>query len=211
MDKRTIIGIVLIVLITISMPFYQRWITGDQPPPRKPTTIPSDTSITEIQPDSAKEMESQLTLQTEPESEEIIAPDTAAGFMIEEQAEEKTITIENDLLLTTWSSRGGGNPLRWELKNYKHFRGGLVDLIQENALKLNFLNIDGKEINLNNYNLYTDAYDGKKVDLNQENPEFVIEYYLPVRGGRIVKTMTFYYDRYSYDLAVRFEGLQGGD
>jgi YidC/Oxa1 family membrane protein insertase len=188
------------------MPFYQKWITGDKPPVRSPVSMAPDSAIATLAPDSVIEIESSVP--EEPKIADVLPSDTAGVLLIEQESEEKTVTIESDLLVSTWSSAGGGNPLSWELKNYKHYQGGLVNLIQENALKLNFLNIDGKEINLNDYNFHIDAYDGKKIDLNSDNPEFVMEYYLPVRGGRIVKSMTFYYDRYSYDLTVRFEGLQ---
>jgi YidC/Oxa1 family membrane protein insertase len=206
MDKRTIIGIVLIVLITLMMPFYQKWITGDQPATRRPASIPADSIIVSDVPDSAKII-SAVPAQ-ESEETEIILPEPADSVLIQEGSEEKTITIENDLLVSTWSSAGGGNPTSWELKNYQYYQGGLVNLIQGNSLKVNFLNFDGKEISLNDYNFHIDSYDGKKIDLNRDNPEFVMEFYLPVRGGRIVKTITFYYDRYSYNLTVRFEGLQ---
>ena len=207
MDKRTIIGIVLIVLITISMPFYQKWVTGDQPPARRPASVPADSTIATLATDSVKEVQSSIP--EEPEITDNISPNTAEALLIQEESEEKTITIETDLLVCTWSSVGGGNPLSWELKDYQYYQGGLVNLIQENALKLNFLNIDGKEISLNDYNFHVDSYAGKKIDLSRDNPEYTMEFYLPIRGGRIVKTITFYYDRYSYDLTVRFEGLQG--
>ena len=206
MDKRTIIGIVLIVLITLMMPFYQKWITGDQPPPPKPVSVLSDSTIALSDTDSVTGLQSAET--ESPDKTEILPSDTTRALPIGEEVEEKKIIIETDLLLSTWSTRGGGNPFDWQLKDYQYYRGGLVNLIQENALNLNFLNIDGKEVNLNDYNFHIDAYDGKKVDLNSENPEYTMEFYLPVRGGRIVKSVTFYHDRYSYDLTVRFEGLQ---
>jgi len=206
MDKRTIIGIVLIVLITISMPFYQKWVTGDQPPARKPVSVPVDSTIASLAPDSAEKVQSKLP--EEPEITDIVSPDSAEIVLIQEESEEKTITIETDVLLCTWSSKGGGNPLSWELKEYQYYQGGLVNLIQENALNLNFLNNDGKEVKLNDYNFHVDSYAGKRIDLNRDNPEYTLEFYLPIQGGRIVKAITFYYDRYSYDLTVRFEGLQ---
>jgi YidC/Oxa1 family membrane protein insertase len=189
------------------MPFYQRWITGDKPPVRKPAPVQTDSATTEIAIDSAKEIPTDKPDMSE--IAEIMTPsDTSEVTAIQEQAEEKRVTIETDLLKCTWSSLKGGNPINWELKDYQYYQGGFVNLVQDNVLNLNFLNIDGKEINLNDNNFHIDAFDGKKVDLNEENPEYTMEFYLPVRGGRIIKTITFYYDRYSYDLTVRFEDMQ---
>jgi len=205
MDKRTIIGIVLIVLITLMMPFYQKWITGDQPPPPKPISVAPDSTIDEVVPESAKEV--QASSPQEDQITENIQEEVLRDSVIQEAPEEKTVLIENNLFTSSWSTASGGNPLSWELKKYKHHKGGLVDLIQENALKVNFLNSDGREFRLNDHNLYTSVFDGKKVVLDRNSPEFELEFYLPVPGGRVVKTLKFYHDRYSFDLSLRFEGL----
>ena len=207
MDKRTIIGIVLIVLITLMMPFYQRWITGDQPPPPRPVSITADSTQEQITPDSGREKIA--TPAPEPaQVVENITQESSRDTIIQESPEVKTLTIENDLFISSWSTLSGGNPLSWELKKYKHHQGGLVNLIRENSLRINFLNFDGKEIRLTDYNLYTPTFDGKKVLLDRNNPEFELEFTLPIQEGRIVKTIKFYHDRYSFDVSIRFERLQ---
>ncbi len=205
MDKRTIIGIVLIVLITLMMPFYQKWITGDQPPPPKPVAVFPDSTMDEAIAESVKE--AQPSMPPEDQIDEDLPEEALKDSVIQEAPEEKTIIIENSLFTSYWSTASGGNPVSWELKKYQHHQGGLVDLIQENALKVNFLNSDGRDIQLNDYNLYSSVFDGKKVVLDRNNPEYELEFYLPVQGGRIVKTVKFYHDRYSFDLSLRFEGL----
>ncbi|MBN2364570.1 MAG: membrane protein insertase YidC [Calditrichaeota bacterium] len=204
MDKRTIIGIVLIVVITLLMPLYQRWIAGDRPP-REPVDV-QDTLITTRDttpalPEVKEEMLSEIPV-TDTARQDIQTP------AVQEGGEIKTIHIENNVVAFSWSTADGGNPTSWELLNYKSFRGGNVDLIRENSLQINFLNSDGREFNLNDYNLYSNFMNGQQVSLTPERPEYEITFYLPVREGRIEKIVRFYYNRYSFDLIVQFRNLQ---
>jgi len=173
MDKRTIIGIILIVIITLLMPFYQRWITGGK--------IVREDTITH---QSIKNVE------------------------IHESPETKTIEIETDLIHAIISSKNGGNPTLWKLKKYKHYSGGFVNLIDKNGLDVDFLNIDGKEIHLSDYNLFVDSPISNKIKLNKSNQIGEIKFYLPVGRGRIEKIIRIYPDKYSFDVIIRFTNLQ---
>ncbi len=205
MDKRTIIGIALIVVVTLLMPFYQRWITGDQEPP--PQMKVHDTLSTQT--DTVSRISRP---EEEPLAEIPAVADTAISELdtveIQGNPETKTIHIQNNVVAFSWSTMQGGNPTSWELLNYKSYRGGDVDLIRQNSMKLNFLNVDGKEFNLNDFNLYSDFMDGQTVTLTEDRPEYELTFYLPVRNGRIEKTIRFYYNRYSFDVIVRFRNLQ---
>lgn len=204
MDKRTIIGIVLIILITLMMPFYQRWISGNR-------QLPPDSLMTR---DTSLPKKGPLTdsiSSVRPETEPVVAEPTgkipATDLPVQMAEQEKTIILENEVVSMVWSNDRGGNPISWKLKNYKHYSGDLVDLINDNALKINFLNVDGKEFNLNNYRLFADYKSGERVVLNAGNPEYEIKFYLPLKDGRLVKTLHFYYDRYSFDIIISFENL----
>jgi YidC/Oxa1 family membrane protein insertase len=205
MDKKTIIGIVLIIIITLSMPFYQRWISGD----RKVSTdslLVGDTSMV-IKPPLS---DSQIVAESPPESvfEEPEEAVQSSDIPVQQAEQIKTIHIENEVVTSAWSSDKGANPVSWELKKYRHYSGGLVNLIADNAMKVNFLNVDGKEFNLNEYNMFTNYQDGQKVVLNASNPEYEVKFYLPLKTGRLVKSLHFYYDRYSFDVVITFENLQ---
>lgn len=205
MDKKTIIGIVLIIIITLLMPFYQRWIGGEQKPPAD-SLLTRDTSLV-IQPAAS---DSHAIVEPGPESvpdgsEEVVQSTDA---LVQEAGPAKTIQIENEVLTTVWSTARGANPLSWELKNYQHYSGGPINLIADNALIVNFLNVDGREFNLNDYTLFADYPDGQKVVLDASNPQYEVKYYLPLKNGRVIKSLRFYYDRYSFDVVVSFENLQ---
>jgi len=205
MDKKTIIGIVLIIIITLLMPFYQRWISGDRKLPPD-SLLTRDTSLVTEPPLS----DSQTIIESIPESVPI-EPEGAvkpSDFPVEQAESIKTIHIENEVIRAVWSSGKGANPVSWELKNYGHYSGGFVNLITDNALKVNFLNVDGKEFNLNEYTMFTDYQDGQKVVLDASNPEYEVKFYLPLKTGRLVKSLRFYFDRYSFDVIITFENLQ---
>ncbi len=210
MDKRTFIGIVLIIIITLMMPFYQRWIMGDRPPqqPVQQAVAPDSLAETETPIDTA--MNHRMTA----------AADTALSQPVEEMADTtrialrgaeqvKRLVVENKYIRAEWSTEDGGNPVRWELKNYGYYKGGNVNLIDRNSLDVVFMNKDGKEIHLNRFNMYADFPDHQSVNLTESGDSaFVFQFYLPVRNGKIVKTIRFYPDKYSVDVEVRFENLR---
>ncbi|MEJ2633668.1 MAG: membrane protein insertase YidC [Calditrichia bacterium] len=207
MDKKTILGIVLIILVTLMMPVYQKWIVGEKPVQQQTITQPKDTTFV-VKDTARKKIEA-------PAEEPAATPtliDTGVvskgtPVMIQESPEKKTIDIETDLVHVVWSTEHGGNPVLWELKKYDYYKGGNVNLIDNNYLKLNFLNVDGKQVNLDDYNFYADFENNKKVVLNDYKSEYEFKFYLPVKNGRIVKTIHFYRDRYSFDVRVSFENL----
>ena len=205
MDKRTIIGIVLIVIITLLMPFYQRWIGGDQKPPADSLFTRDSSRV--IQPPAP---DSLVIVEPETKSVPLAAEEVykSSDLQIQEAESVKTIQIENEVLTTTWSTANGANPLSWELKNYQHYSGRPIDLISGNSLVVNFLNVDGREFNLNDYTLFADYSDGHKVILDASNPQYEVKFYLPLKNGRVIKSLRFYHDRYSFDVVVSFENLQ---
>jgi YidC/Oxa1 family membrane protein insertase len=206
MDRKAIIGIVLIVLITLMMPFYQRWITGDQPP-RQVELTPQDSL--ETLGDTA--IQSTQNLGLEPEAEELVAVeemDSTVTLDIKAEEEIKTIRIETDVIQYVWSNAEGGGLTSYELKNYKSHQGGNLNLIDDNGMKVSFLNVNGKEIDLNDYTMFGDFIDEHSVVLTRDNPVYDLKFYMPIGNGRIVKTIRLYYNRYAFDMAITFEELQ---
>ena len=206
MDKRTIIGIILIVIITLLMPFYQRWITGGKTPLPPKSDIQHDTTTVVKKPQKIEK----AVPQTEQNivREDTITHQSIKNVEIHESPETKTIEIETDLIHAIISSKNGGNPTLWKLKKYKHYSGGFVNLIDKNGLDVDFLNIDGKEIHLSDYNLFVDSPISNKIKLNKSNQIGEIKFYLPVGRGRIEKIIRIYPDKYSFDVIIRFTNLQ---
>ncbi len=204
MDKRTVIGIALIVIITLLMPFYQRWITGGRKT-RVVKPVTRDTVVAQRSEPVPAEVQ-ELPTEQYIDRDTVVSEELALA-LFEESTEEKEIEIENEYVRMVWSSKRGGNPVLWELKDYKHYVKGAVNLIDKNGLKLSFLNVDGKNINLNEYNWFSNFVDGKKVYLDKDRPEYSIEFTLPIKNGRIVKTIRFLYDKYAIEMNIRFDNL----
>ena len=204
MDKKSIIGIILIVLITLLMPVYQKWISGDKPP-----QIPPVATETELKKDSVekKVAEPQPIIEKEETKPQEVKTEPEENLVAQSAATEKTITIESELFSTKWSTQNGGNPTTWILKEYEHFGGGYVNLIDSNYLDIRFLNKDGRNFHLNNYNLESSFSDGTVITLDENHPSVYLQFYLPVENGKIEKNITLYYDKYSFDVDVKLVDL----
>ncbi len=204
MDKRTIIGIILIILITMLMPYYQRWIMGDRPIPEQPVavdTLPAVDTLNvprEERGGSPPPPKIVFEEETAPVEEMAIRQDTTS----------REIRVENQYLIAVLSNERGGNPVYWELKQYRHYLGGNVSLINDNGLELEFTNRDGRVVSLRRYRAFVRFPEHNNMVLDEDNPTAEVEFYFPVAGGKVVKKMIFYYDRYSVDVVVYFEGLQ---
>lgn len=188
-------------------PFYQKLIVGDRE--LSPTTVSDtqqvDTAITK-QPDLVEREPSRDSMEPDAPS---VHEDTIRQYENIEQAQEtKTIRIENRFVKAVISNEKGGSITRWELKNYRDYSGeGNVNLIDGNGLNLELTNIDGKPFSLNNYAMFTNEMGDQNIFLDERNPVREVEFFLPVKNGRIVKKMIFYHDKYSVDVVVRFENL----
>ncbi len=209
MDKRTVIGIILIVLITMLMPYYQKWIMGPPPKTAVQDSVAVDTSRAMQQPPQiAPEKAAAPTIEeSEPSSSVEKTPVAAPLVPIAQDSIARVVIIENPIIRVRLSNTNGAGPAYWELKKYKYYLGGNVNLINDNGLDVVFTNQDGKEIHLRNYRMFLAETPDSTVVLNEQNPTATIKFYLPVNNGRIVKTYTFYHDKYSATVTVHFEGL----
>ncbi len=218
-NKRAFIGIFLIVLVTFLMPYYMRWITGEDI--YKPEDITADSTqapavVTETkEPAKEKPAFSDITTGELAAAEtEIIDPQLLG---IATDSVQKTIYIENEVVKAGITNKAGGNFTQWELKKYDYYQGGNLNLITHgdkaarfgtNGLNLELVDRDGQRIELEKYTLLSDFNDGSTIFLDEKNPTKTIEFYLPIKGGRVVKQYTFYYNSYAVDVVVRFENLQ---
>jgi YidC/Oxa1 family membrane protein insertase len=192
MDKRTIIGFVLIFLIVI---IFSNYIF-------KPTPVPEE------QQDSTSVVEApETTAVEEPEAvipDTSIAPDTTTAVAVTDEPE-KTITIETATSIYTLSSKGG-TVREIILKDYAKYDSSAVSLIGNHqgpdwaghgALTLGY----GDQFpQFNDVNFQVDGYD---MLLTEDRPtSSVIFTYGLSDGAQIVKTYTFHYNDYLFDLDI---------
>ncbi|MFQ5583145.1 MAG: membrane protein insertase YidC [Calditrichia bacterium] len=208
MDRKSIIGMILIFVV-VSI-----WISIQKPPQkgispasadsgRVDTALVKEESIPEKVTDTIPPLPENNTIMEAVSSDTVFSGITGAP-------EPATIQIENEYISATISSAGGVSFTSWELKNYKSYLGGNVNLANNNGISLEFTNRDGKPIDLNAYTFFINSATTPpgKIILNENNSETEIEFYLPVENGRIVKKVKFFYDKYSVDLTVEFQHLQ---
>ncbi len=215
-SKQAIIGIILIIVLTFLMPYWMRWITGEDPMAPPPATDAAGTA-----PADTAHVAPPARAQPRPLADEVLvpadqtdAPRPAPGVL--QDSTEKVIFVENELVRATFSNYGG-RLLHWELKKYESYRGGYVDLITrgrdadqfgQNGLEVNLVDRDGNSIDLREHRLFTDLEDSTRIELNPENPTTTLAFSLPVKGGKIIKEYTFHHKQYSMEVAVKFEKLQ---
>ncbi len=220
-NRSAFIGIFLIILVTFTMPYMMQLITGE-PMQKPPSDIVADSLRKEAAPATKQAAraipdEKVPAVPQKASLREMAQPDTMPVTLpgIISDSTEKRITIESDIVKAVISNRGGGKLLYWELKKHKYYEGGNVNLIvppgdapfSGNGLNMTLVDKDGVEIDLNKLLLQSDWQNGQTIRLDKENPTVTLRAELPVKGGKIVKESTFYYDRYAIDVVTRFENL----
>jgi YidC/Oxa1 family membrane protein insertase len=200
MDRNTIVGFILIGLVLMI------WMWMNAPPPsqQKPVSATDSLAAKKIQIDS---------LRTAPISPTIakIGEETMGKYFSHlTQGEEKVVEIQTNKYRTRISTKGGSIQM-WEMINFKTWDQQPVNLV--NSLKggdfnLLFYSSDGKLINTKN--LYFDLkYANSSVVSLGKQDSFKIEFVLDVtEKSRIIKALTFYGDRYSFDADYRFEDME---
>jgi YidC/Oxa1 family membrane protein insertase len=207
MDKRSIMGFVLIGVILIGWLYFQSMNSNKEQQKKDLQTKQIQDSLSKLQPkDTVRKEAPKDTAITK------IAPKDSTGklgmlFSRNETGTPKNIIIETDKYYAEFSTKGGAL-IKYEVKGFKTWDGfpvQLVKLDKGGELNLIFTSNDGKMINTKD--LYFNAsYDPwQRVDLLR-NGEFKVVYELPVGdttvGAKVVKTFTFRNNSYLFDMDV---------
>jgi YidC/Oxa1 family membrane protein insertase len=217
MDKKSVIGFVVIGVILIS---WMVWTSKMQKPQ------PQQQQKTEVIPDSTKKdtVKSKDKINSQKQvleqsghlldtnklnesygnifSKNAIAADSSVSH------KEKIIIIENNKYHLEFSNFGGAVK-KAEMKNFKTWDGypvQLVDLSKGKELNLMFNSIDGKLINTKDFIFNAKYNEWDKINI-EENKDFKLIYELFVGGDstlKIIKTYTFRPDYYDFDVEYEF-------
>ena len=200
MDRKSIYAIVLITLILISYPYYIEWIS---PPPPTHEILPDSSSaqrqdepIEKIAPSSSEAPQETKIEAAEP-GEQIIQ--VSSGIVQDSVRQE--ISLESPLVSAVLTNFNGGELLSWKLLEYEGPDGGPVEMIGNNALKVEFNDWSGDYIDLSKYNFFVES--NTHTDQTQ-----TIKMYLPYKGGRIEKIFTFNKRSFDLKMTVVFSGLE---
>jgi YidC/Oxa1 family membrane protein insertase len=152
MDIRTIIGIVLIILVTFVWMYFSQ---PEGPPQGQIDTTATEQKVGEVSKDTTKALEEPVQasqpelIETQPKA----LLDQATSAILSDSTE-KVITLVTDLVDAKISNQNGGRITQWQLTKYDDYYGGKVDLVSgnerynvpENGLDIELMNRDGKII-----------------------------------------------------------------
>lgn len=203
MDKRTVIGMILIAIIIIAWPFYTKLISPE------PKTVKYTPDSTTVRIDTVKPSAKYDTARTaNPIFEtKIKASDASkASSMFWSNDTEQVITIFSKLFTAKISNKSGGTIREWILQNYKNGIGEKVNFVDGNK-NINFsFNYHNQVINLSDA-VFKSSANEDFVDLENIG-KWSVSYTLVFDQTRSVEqTYTFYKDRYDFDVEIEFKNF----
>ena len=202
MDKRTIIGFILIALIIIFYPAYMNWITGGRKAQKPPIQRKTVTDTTQgIAPPLGEEKKA--------ESRGVVSPkefERKVGVLVpaDTTLTEKDITVDTKLYTAKFTTKGG-ELKSFVLKKFQYSEGGEIELLpSETKPSLNLIFPDS-DLYLSMFNF---AVDKERLLIDKTTPTGTVEFTLNTESGiQIIKRYKFYNDRYDFDLEFEISNL----
>ncbi len=191
MDRKTIIAFVVIGIIIVLMPYYQKIFN-----PVDETAV--------IQQETTAAIQQEVAAQTPPP--EYARPQVSIETR-EQAIDSKDVVIVNDKFAMRLSNLGGGTVREYELYDYSDLDGNRVRLLPAEA-KAN-LNIEYTTLYQDPSDLEYIAFDCPRIDRFADGDTLFVEgettlsyTAMSPEGIKIEKTFTFYPDRYDFQLDV---------
>ena len=205
MDRKSILALVLIAVVIILLPYYQKLIVGDQPIKQEQFGKTDSTKFNH--PDSSKIEKEEKTEKKEEILETVKEETKEEDFLnnVLQDSVNRIIEINTKYYSVVLSNKGGGSFEKYELKNYQKYDSSNVNLIDtnlNNGIDISFQNTAGENIDLSEY-LFKSSKELSRITLN-ENEKESIEYELEINGSKIKKTFMFYADKYHFDLIIEY-------
>lgn len=190
MDKNTIIGFVLIILVVIGFSYYGR---------------PSEEEIrARRQQDSIAVVQRQKALEAKKAQEDAetlrqieAAMDTTSLFYAHRTGEAQAVVLQNELIKLTFSTRGG-SVKKAELKNYKDQEGKPVVLFEDKEAYMQFM-LAGKT-----ENIISDDYIFTPVNMTDSTVTMRLQ---SATGGTLDLNYVLRPQSYMVDFTVQAKGL----
>ncbi|MEJ2542581.1 MAG: membrane protein insertase YidC [Calditrichaceae bacterium] len=206
MDKKTVMAMVIIAVIIILMPYYQKLLTGDQPVKK---TVDQKTENVDTVKKQIEKAEEKPPVQQEKPTENITEPvQKESKFLtnaIIQDSAEHFIDITSNKIKVRISNKGGGNLESFKLLNYDRYDSTKVNMIDKsinNDVHLSFQNPNGEFIETNNYLFKNDQNISTK--FLREGESFKIKYTLEIDNEYLEKTLIFYDNLYHFDVVIKF-------
>ncbi len=204
MDRNTTIAFILIGGILIL------WLYLNTPTTQTPKQVTNKDTVTVLK-DSVKPVPKEEVMQAP-------ADTTVSGKMFSHAGEEKTIVIENDFVRMEISTRGA-NLHKYFLKKFNNWysdaeeneeivktKAQLINYSRGNTLNINFVSEDGKAYNTADFIFSTGI--NKDSYIVSGDQKLTLEFALNAEGGgKLLKRLTFYGNKYSFDEEIELSGL----
>ncbi len=210
MDRNSVIALILIAVIIILMPYYEKLVMPKKPVSTNEMVVDSTEADTiaasqkelALERKEVKKNELEKIVQTEPE----VIPENISYPQVEQASEEKVFTIENGNFEVQISNKGGGSLKAFYLKKYLKYDSTYVNFI-DSSLNNNtffaFLDRNGNIVDTKNFLFQTEgALTYKKL---KEGEEFRINFFITYQGNKIQKTLIFYGGQYHFDVNIAFD------
>lgn len=205
MDRKTIIGMILIAVIIIAWPFYTKLISPE------PVPLKYNKEGAAVKIDTTKSISEKRDSVTTKKVTAVDIQKTRTDIPIKENAlwynaPEKVISIKSKLYTTKISNKSGGTIREWVLQNYKDGKGSKVNFVESDR-NINFsFNYHNQVINLSDA-IFETSSNQSEVDLDYVG-NWSISYTLVFDQTRAIEqTFTFYNDRYDFDVDVEFKNF----
>ncbi len=206
MDKRSILGFVLIGAILIGWLYFQNKNAVEDQRKREEITRQVQDSLSKLPPKDTLTEEKKDTVPVPQVQHPADSVNFGAVFSRFEKGEDKTIMVETDKYYAEFSTRGGAL-IKYEVKGFKTWDGYPVQLLyldKGGELNLLFTSIDGKLIDTKDLYFTSDYSPWQRVTL-RGNDQIKLSYTLTVddsTGAKIVKTYTFSNSNYMFDVDI---------
>ncbi|MBD3223235.1 MAG: membrane protein insertase YidC [Caldithrix sp.] len=216
MDRKTVLALVLMVVIIILTPYYQRLIRGDKEPIPEVVEEKRDSVFTASRDKQVKEKDvetepdviTKTPVTEDPDFQSTSTPEEEVfdtGY-VKGDSVKRTIRIENNKYLMVLSNKGGGGLRKFVLKKYEKYDSSLVNMVDtklNNDLFLSFQDNQGNYVRTNNH-LFIQNTSHHNVYL-EDDDRFQVNYTLMVQGKKVSKSFIFYGNKYHFDVRVQFE------
>ena len=212
MDKKTVIAIFLIIVIMLLTPKYMEFMGLDE----KPTIQSADSlridSLARVV-EQKSFIEEKTEIRKTVEKENIVEEKTSIADKKNDNyiSYEETIIykISTPILNIEISNENGGSIKKWELKKYKSYKGGYVNLIDDNFFNFSYIGENGKKINTTNvkaFPLY--EVNDEFIDLDKnDNPKEISFLIKNENGGIIKRSFIIHPNKYHLDIVQDFENI----
>ena len=181
MDRKSILGFIMIALVIILYPWYMNIVAPID------KTTPLDNYEDQIISDNKKDQINK----------------TASPINTNDNTS-KNIVVESPYYNIIINNKNGGSFVKYQLLEYSRYDSALVNMIDPQStdnLTINFISMDGENISLNNY--WQSINNKTKVTVGSR--EETLEFQTTFNGKKIKKIFTFYPDSYKIGLNVLFD------